>query len=73
MVKVAFATQAPHAPDPARVLSGLNRALCGALEGTYAGDPADGLADRILRGLAEWRGGGRATDDLTLLVLDILG
>lgn len=32
MLKTAFAGQAPHATDPARVLSGLNRALCGKFE-----------------------------------------
>src|ERR1700687_3468828 len=29
MLKVAFTGQSAHADDPARVLSGLNRALCG--------------------------------------------
>jgi sigma-B regulation protein RsbU (phosphoserine phosphatase) len=29
MLKVAFAGQAPHASDPTRVLTGLNRVLCG--------------------------------------------
>jgi sigma-B regulation protein RsbU (phosphoserine phosphatase) len=29
MLKVAFAAQSPHACDPARVLAGLNQALCG--------------------------------------------
>ncbi len=29
MLKVAFAAQSPHAGDPARVLSGLNKSLCG--------------------------------------------
>jgi hypothetical protein len=32
MLKVAFAGQAGHAEDPARVLTGLNRALCGKFE-----------------------------------------
>jgi phosphoserine phosphatase RsbU/P len=32
MVKVAFASQASHADDPARVLTGLNRGLCGMFE-----------------------------------------
>jgi sigma-B regulation protein RsbU (phosphoserine phosphatase) len=32
MLKVAFAAQAAHADDPARVLAGLNRALCGKFE-----------------------------------------
>jgi serine phosphatase RsbU (regulator of sigma subunit) len=32
MLKVAFAGQAAHAHDPARVLTGLNRALCGKFE-----------------------------------------
>ncbi len=32
MLKVAFAGQASHAHDPARVLTGLNRALCGKFE-----------------------------------------
>jgi sigma-B regulation protein RsbU (phosphoserine phosphatase) len=32
MLKVAFASQAAHAQDPARVLSGLNDALCGKFE-----------------------------------------
>jgi len=32
MLKVAFAGQAPHADDPARVLAGLNVALCGKFE-----------------------------------------
>ena len=32
MLKVAFAGQSAHATDPARVLTGLNRALCGKFE-----------------------------------------
>jgi len=32
MLKVAFASQAAHAHDPARVLAGLNDALCGKFE-----------------------------------------
>jgi sigma-B regulation protein RsbU (phosphoserine phosphatase) len=32
MLKVAFAGQAAHADDPARVLTGLNRSLCGKFE-----------------------------------------
>jgi sigma-B regulation protein RsbU (phosphoserine phosphatase) len=32
MLKVAFAGQAAHAEDPARVLTGLNRSLCGKFE-----------------------------------------
>jgi len=32
MLKVAFAGQGAHADDPARVLGGLNRALCGKFE-----------------------------------------
>jgi sigma-B regulation protein RsbU (phosphoserine phosphatase) len=32
MLKVAFASQAAHAHDPARVLTGLNSALCGKFE-----------------------------------------
>jgi len=32
MLKVAFAGQAAHAHDPARVLTGLNQALCGKFE-----------------------------------------
>jgi sigma-B regulation protein RsbU (phosphoserine phosphatase) len=32
MLKVAFASQASHAHDPARVLTGLNRSLCGKFE-----------------------------------------
>jgi phosphoserine phosphatase RsbU/P len=32
MLKVAFAGQAAHADDPARLLAGLNRALCGKFE-----------------------------------------
>jgi serine phosphatase RsbU (regulator of sigma subunit) len=32
MLKVAFAGQTAHAEDPARVLAGLNRALCGKFE-----------------------------------------
>lgn len=32
MLKVAFAGQAEHATDPARVLAGLNQALCGKFE-----------------------------------------
>jgi sigma-B regulation protein RsbU (phosphoserine phosphatase) len=32
MLKVAFAGQTGHADDPARVLAGLNRALCGKFE-----------------------------------------
>jgi phosphoserine phosphatase RsbU/P len=32
MLKIALAAQAPHASDPARVLAGLNQALCGKFE-----------------------------------------
>jgi sigma-B regulation protein RsbU (phosphoserine phosphatase) len=32
MLKVAFASQSVHAQDPARVLTGLNQALCGKFE-----------------------------------------
>jgi phosphoserine phosphatase RsbU/P len=32
MLKVAFASQSAHAHDPARVLTGLNQALCGKFE-----------------------------------------
>jgi sigma-B regulation protein RsbU (phosphoserine phosphatase) len=32
MLKVAFASQSAHADDPARVLAGLNQALCGKFE-----------------------------------------
>jgi serine phosphatase RsbU (regulator of sigma subunit) len=32
MLKIALAAQAPHAADPARVLAGLNQALCGKFE-----------------------------------------
>jgi phosphoserine phosphatase RsbU/P len=32
MLKVAFAAQAEHAADPAQVLGGLNRAICGKFE-----------------------------------------
>jgi phosphoserine phosphatase RsbU/P len=32
MLKVAFASQSVHAQDPARVLAGLNQALCGKFE-----------------------------------------
>ena len=32
MLKVAFASQSAHGEDPARVLSGLNQALCGKFE-----------------------------------------
>jgi serine phosphatase RsbU (regulator of sigma subunit) len=32
MLKVAFASQSAHAADPARVLTGLNQALCGKFE-----------------------------------------
>jgi len=35
MVKVAFTAEAPHAEEPSRVLAGVNRTLCGALEGAY--------------------------------------
>ena len=35
MVKVAFTTQREHACDPARVLTGLNRALCDNAEGSF--------------------------------------
>ena len=32
MLKIALAAQSPHASDPARVLAGLNQALCGKFE-----------------------------------------
>jgi sigma-B regulation protein RsbU (phosphoserine phosphatase) len=35
MVKVAIATQLPHAADPALVLTGLNKMLCGKLQGQF--------------------------------------
>jgi sigma-B regulation protein RsbU (phosphoserine phosphatase) len=35
MLKVAFAGQHPHAHDPARVLNGLNLALCGKFDAHY--------------------------------------
>jgi phosphoserine phosphatase RsbU/P len=35
MLKVAFAGQEPHAHDPARVLTGLNRSLCGNFEAQF--------------------------------------
>jgi hypothetical protein len=35
MLKVAFAGQAAHAYDPARVLTGLNRSLCGKFEAHF--------------------------------------
>ena len=35
MLKIAFAAQAEHASDPARVLSGLNQALCGKFQRHY--------------------------------------
>jgi serine phosphatase RsbU (regulator of sigma subunit) len=35
MLKIAFAAQSPNAGDPARVLSGLNQALCGKFQGHY--------------------------------------
>lgn len=35
MIKIAFAAQSAHAGDPARVLAGLNDALCGKFQGQY--------------------------------------
>jgi Stage II sporulation protein E (SpoIIE) len=35
MVKIAFAAQADHATDPARVITGMNHALCGKFEFAY--------------------------------------
>lgn len=35
MVKVAFSSQAPHAYDPGRVLTGLNEIFCGKLDGQF--------------------------------------
>lgn len=35
MLKIAFAAQSAHGRDPARVLSGLNGALCGKFQGHY--------------------------------------
>ena len=35
MVKIAFASQLPHADDPARVLAGINQVLCGKLESDF--------------------------------------
>ncbi len=35
MVKIAIAAQMPHAEDPARVLTGVNRTLCGKLQGQF--------------------------------------
>lgn len=36
MLQVALTAQVPHASDPARVLSGLNQALCGKFEYNFA-------------------------------------
>jgi phosphoserine phosphatase RsbU/P len=36
MLQVALTAQVPHASDPARVLSGLNQALCGKFEDNFA-------------------------------------
>ena len=35
MVKVAIAAQLPHADDPAQVLNGMNRVLCGKMQGQF--------------------------------------
>jgi len=35
MLKIALAAQSPHADDPAQVLKGLNRALCGKFQHHY--------------------------------------
>jgi serine phosphatase RsbU (regulator of sigma subunit) len=35
MLKIALAAQSPHASDPAKVLSGLNQALCGKFESHF--------------------------------------
>jgi len=35
MVKIAFVSQLPHADDPARLLAGINQALCGQLESDF--------------------------------------
>ena len=35
MVKIAFASQTPHATEPARVLAEVNRILCGKLESDF--------------------------------------
>jgi sigma-B regulation protein RsbU (phosphoserine phosphatase) len=35
MVKVAIAAQLPHADNPAQVLSGMNRVLCGKMQGQF--------------------------------------
>jgi serine phosphatase RsbU (regulator of sigma subunit) len=35
MLKIAFAGQSAHACDPAKVMSGLNQALCGKFQGHY--------------------------------------
>ena len=35
MVKVAIAAQLPHADDPAQVLAGMNRVLCGKMQGQF--------------------------------------
>jgi len=35
MVKIAIASQLPHAGDPAQVLAGMNQTLCGKLQGQF--------------------------------------
>lgn len=35
MVKVAISAQSPHAADPAQVLSGMNRTLCGKMQSQF--------------------------------------
>lgn len=51
MVKIAFAAQLPHVESPAKVLAGINRTLCGNLQGQYvtAAYLYLDLATRIMR------------------------
>ncbi len=55
MVKIAITAQRPHADDPARVLSGMNRTLCGNLQGQFVTAAylfLDAAAGRIRYGAA---------------------
>src|SRR5271170_501122 len=56
MLKVAFASQSEHAADPARVLTGLNRALCGKFEDHFV--TAAYLFFDLDRGIVRYAGAG---------------
>ena len=62
MLKIAFASQEQHMPNPARVLQGINRTLHGRIEGNFV--TACCISIDIEKGLAEYTNAGHPPSHL---------